>query len=323
MNIHRAAVWFALLALTAAPASAAPIERQLQIHITVDGKQDWKNALQWSKATTRQTYDFSTSLRSDGKLEGANLLDPDMNRRLAIKTEYLRRQGLEGLKAAGFNIASPDLQRQVSSAMQKENLACEGDTICRSEVGGKYATLMAAALEPDNSAIFAGEPRYLFFSAYPGCVNKVHAVIKTQTKGETGYGRNKDKIFPYSLDQSGDHQGNAVELKSLCTFFTVVVDTKEQKMFVENVYIPASRGTAVRTEFGKTQTSEVEHPIPPPLQGWVNETLRHAAMSGSAAASLPLNLPLDGNSTVLGLFTGDAQVKLKWTWTPLAAAPVK
>ena len=35
----------------------------------------------------------------------------------------------------------------------------------------------------------------------------------------------------------------------------------------------------LRTEFGKTHTTEDELLMPAPLQGWVNETLRHAALS--------------------------------------------
>lgn len=299
--------------------AAAPIDRRLEISINVDGKQDWRNALQWSKATTTQAYNFSTTLRSDGKLEGANLLDPNMERRMAIKTEYLRRKGAVLLKAAGFDPAAPDIQRRVSEGMQKESFNCKGDTVCISGVGAKYASLMAAAVEPDNSKIFEGEPRYQFFSAYPGCDNKVHSVLKTSTAGETGYGRNKDKIFPYAMEQSGDFRGNPVDLQSMCTYYLVVVDTKEQKMFVENVFIPASSGKVMRTEFGKTHTTEAELPIPAPLQGWVNETLRHNALSGSTSATLPLNMPLDGNSTVLGNFTGDAKVTVKWAWVPVAA----
>ena len=299
-------------------ANAANVDRKLSVSITVDGKQDWKNELQWSKATTRQAYDFSTTLRSNGKLYAANLLDPDLDTRLAIKTEYLRQQGLVQLKASGFDPQSKNLLGDVSSRAQQDNFSCKGDTVCISEVGAKYAALMAAAVEPDNSALFEGEGRYQFFFGYPGCQNLIHAVHKYSANGETAYGRKKDKIFPYQLTYDGDSTGNDVDRKSMCTYYTVVIDTLEKKMYVENTVIPEARGKVSRTEFGKTNTTEDELPVPAPLQGWVNETLRLNTLSGNAATTLPLNLPLDGNATVMGLFTGEAKTTLKWSWTDLA-----
>jgi hypothetical protein len=306
-------------ALFAGALAAAPVERKLDVAVTLDGQQDWRNVLQWSKATTTQRYEISTTLRSDGKLEGANLLDPNLDRRLAIKTEYLRRQGMAKLKAAGLDPKSPDLQRQIGDRAQKESFSCKGNPVCMGEVSGKYAELLAAALEPDNSALFEGEPRYLFFTGYPGCSNRIRAVNKNSTKGETAYGRNKDKIFPYALEYDGDSTGSEQDRQSLCTLFTVVVDTKEQKMFVENVYLPPSRGKVVRTEFEKTQNTEADLPQPEGLQAWVNDTLRHSAFSGATNSVLNLNLPLDGNSTVLGSFTGKAKVTLNWALTELPA----
>lgn len=326
MNTPVPSRWFAALTgavlctLGTSVAMAANVDRKLSISITVDGKQDWKNELQWSKATTTQSYDFSTTLRSDGRLWAANILDPDLDTRLAIKTEYLRQQGLKQLAAAGFNPQSKNLLGDVSSRAQQDNFNCKGDSVCMSEVGAKYAALMAAAVEPDNSALFEGDPRYQFFFGYPGCANTIRSVHKYSANGETAYGRKKDKIFPYQLTYDGDFAGTDVDRKSMCTYFTVVFDTVEKKLYVENTFIPESRGKVSRTEFGKTQTSETSLPIPPPLQGWVNENLRLNAPSGNVAATLPLNLPLDGNATVMGQFTGEAKTTLKWSWTELAAA---
>ena len=321
MNLIASSGVFAGLLLGAMTAAvAAPVERTLSISITVDGQQDWRNVLQWSKATTTQRYELSTTLRSDGKLEGANLLNPDLNTRLAIKTEYLRRQGMEKLRQAGIDPKSPNLMSDLSRRAQQDNFNCKGESVCMSTIGMKYAELMAAAVEPDNSEIFSGEPRYLFFFGYPGCTNRVSAAHQYKATGETGYGRNKDKIFPYALSYDGNSKGTAAEQKSLCSSFTVVLDTREQKMFVENVAIPAARGKITRTEFQNTSTTEGELPIPAPLQGWVNETLRHAALSGNTQTSLRLTMPLDGNSTVMGDFTSQAKTTLNWSFKDAGAA---
>jgi hypothetical protein len=317
---HRLSVTGGVLLLAFAGAlSAAPLDRTLSVSIALEGTQDWKNALQWSKATTTQSYDFSTTLRSDGKLYGANLLEPDTERRMAIKSEYLRQQGTLKLRAMGIDPKSPTLMQELSNKAQKASFDCKGDPVCMGNTGTRFAELMAAAVEPDNSHLFEGTPRYRFFFGYPGCSNTIRAVNRYDASGETAYGRNKDKISPYALRYEGDFAGSEQERTALCTFFTVVHDTVEDKLFVENTLIPESRGRITRTEFGRTSNSEGSLPIPAPLQGWVNQTLRHAPTSGQAQDTLALNLPLDGNSTVLGTFTGEARTRLKWSWT--AAAP--
>lgn len=307
------------LMVLGASAQAASIDRELKITVDIDGQQSWRNALQWSKAKTVQKYEWSTVVRSDGKLEGANLVDLDLDRRLAIKTEYLRRKGVQMLRAAGLDPASPDVQKNISDRMQKDIFACEGEPVCMSEIGTKYSMLMAAATEPDNSAIFAGEPRYQFFFGYPGCANRIHVVQATDTLGETGYGRNKDKIFPYALKVNADFPGTETDRKSMCSYFTGVIDTKEQKLYWDNIYIPTARGNMVRTEFGKTSTTDGDVAMPQEVMNWVNATLRVAPPTGTASTDVPLNSPLDGNSTVLGTFDGMVKVKMSWSFNPAAA----
>ena len=318
-----AAAALCALAISGPASAAAPVDRKLTVNITIDGQQDWKNVLQWSKATTTQSYDFSTTLRSDGRLFAPNLLDPDVNTRMAVKTEYLRQQGLARMKAMGVDPKSPNLMQDLSSKAQLANFNCKGDSVCLSSTGNAFAELMAAAVEPDNSGLFEGDLRYQYFFGYPTCANTVHAKHEYKAAGETAYGRNKDHIFPYSLSYSGDSTGTPDEKKSMCTFFTVVVDTIENKMYVENVYIPASHGKIVRDEFEKTRIEDNgELPIPGPLQGFVNEQMRHSNFIGEADTVLKLNLPLDGNATVLGDWTGDAKTHLKWAWTDVAGKPV-
>lgn len=303
-----------LLVTGAAAAAAAPIERALKIELEIEGRQDWRNALQWSSATTEQRYAFSTGLRSDGELHGANLLEPDTDLRLAIKTEYLRQQGLKSLQASGIDPSSPDLQRQISSRMQQEVYDCKGQTVCMGKVNMKYARIMAAAVEPDNSELFEGPPRYRYYFGYPDCPNTIRAVHRTSVEGETAYGRKKDKLLPYRLQMEGDSSGSEQDRDSLCMSYTVVEDTLENRLYVENVNVPTATGTIKRTEFDETSQREGELPIPTVALEWVNATLRDTQPSGQARTTLPLNLPLDGNSTVLGDFTGEAKAELDWSW---------
>jgi hypothetical protein len=219
--------------------------------------------------------------------------------------------------------SSPELMKSISDRMQKDNFACRGDSVCMAETGTKYAMLMAAVTEPDNSALFEGEPRYQFFFGFPGCANRIHVLHSSDTAGETAYGRNKDKIFPYALKANADFAGTDVDRASMCTYFTGVVDTKDQTVYWDNIYIPTVRGTLVRTEFEKTQTQEGEIAMPQEVMSWVNDTLRHSAPTGNTAAEIPLKFPLDGNSTVLGTFDGLAKVKMSWSFNPSGTAAAK
>lgn len=308
-----AALAVSLLVATGA-AQAADVDRYFSVLITVDGNQNWRNALQWSKATTTQRYEFGTGLRSDGKLWGGNINDLDQDRRMVIKTEYLRQKGMSTIRASGFDPNSPTLQQDLSTRAQKDSFGCAGDSVCISEVGARYAAMMAAAVEPPNPGALGGDPRYQIFGGYPGCPNKIHDTQQSDTTGETAWGRKKDHIYPYTLKTTADYAGSDTDRKSMCTFFNVVIDTTEQQMYVDNVYVPSARGRILRTEFGKTSDTEGDLPVPPAVLEWVNATLRKAPLSGKADTTVPLTLPLDGNSTVLGAFEGSAKVHLEWSF---------
>lgn len=309
--------------LGASPAYAADIDRYFTIVLTVDGNQNWRNALQWSKATTTQRYELATGLRSDGKLWGANINDLDQDRRMVIKTEYLRQKGMSIIRAAGLDPNSPTLQQELSTRAQKDSFACNGDGICISEVGSKYAAMMAAAVEPPNPAALGGDPRYQFYAGFKGCPNKIHNTQKSDTSGETAWGRNKDHIYPYVLKTSADFTGSEQDRQSMCTYYNIVIDTVEQQMYVDNVYIPSTRGHILRTEFGKTSDTEGDLGVPSAALEWVGQTLRKTTLSGKAEATVPLTMPLDGNSTVLGAFEGSAKVTLEWSFLPPAGGVPK
>ncbi|HKY93564.1 MAG TPA: hypothetical protein VJM11_21100 [Nevskiaceae bacterium] len=323
MIAHRFAALAAAVLLAVPAAHAADVDRYLSIVITVDGHQNWRNVLQWSKATTTQRYEFGTGLRSDGKLWGANINDLDLERRLVIKTEYLRQKGMSTIRANGFDPNSPTLAQDLTNRAQKDSFGCKGEPVCISEVGAKYAAMMAAAVEPPNPNALGGDPRYQIFTGFKGCPNKIHNTQKSETTGETAWGRKKDHIYPYALKTTADYTGSETDKQSMCTFFNIVIDTAEQQMYVDNVYVPSARGRILRTEFEKTTDTEGDLPVPPAVLEWVGATLRKAPMTGKADTTVPLTLPLDGNSTVLGAFEGSAKVHLEWSFTLPAAGLVK
>lgn len=302
-----------LIALPCTAESAAQT-RTLNIKVDFEGNQNWQNAPQFYDASSTQSFEISTQLRSNGKLYAPNLLDPDTDTRLAIKTEYLRQQGLKRMEAAGMDPNSPTLQQDLSRGMQKASFECKGDIVCMGQVNSKFAMMMAAAVEPDNSQLFEGEPRFLYFEPFSGCENSISGKVRIDAEGETTYG-DKEETWPFTQTMQGSSTGTPGERSNLCDFFLVTVDTIDNKMYVENVYFPDIRGTIERTEFEKTHRLEEAIPMAHGIQDWVNPQLRGPAdLSGTESGEISLTLPLDGDATVLGKFTGVGKLKMEWSF---------
>jgi hypothetical protein len=328
----RAGLAGAGLALAGA-APAAGLERQLQIELSVEGQQDWHNGQQSSRGSTSQHYKLSTRLRSDGKLQGGNLLDLDFDRRLAIKQEYMRRKGLEEAKRAGggqVKIPQTDAEReQVSEQAQLDMYKCNGDPDCMSAVVQRYSAVFATAPSADGkpagseagAALLDQPGRYLFFFGYDGCPNRMESMLATQVDGQIAFDRAGKNLVPFSVARRGQSGGDAADQKALCRRYTAVVDTQEHRIYLDNVYLPSARGTIVRTVHGSARQREEDlAPLGEALE-WASQTLRQADESGSVSGTLELTAPLDGNATVGGLFSGPGKVTIKWSFLPVPAGP--
>lgn len=324
--------WLLGAGLALAPAAlAAELDRQLEIELSVEGQQDWHNGQQWSKGGTTQHYKVSTRLRSDGKLQGANLLDLDFDRRLAIKQEYLRRKGLEEAKRAGggqVQIPRTDAERaQASQQAQLDMYKCNGDPDCMSAVVQRYSAVFATAPSADGkpagseagAALLDQPGRYLFFFGYDACPSRMEATLATHVEGQIAFDRAGKNLVPFSVARQGQSSGNAADRKFLCRRYTAVVDTQEHRFYLDNVYLPSAHGTTVRTVHGSAQQHEEDlAPMGEALE-WASQTLRQADESGSASATLALQSPLDGNATVGGLFSGPGKVTMTWSFLPVSA----
>lgn len=299
--------------------AAQPETRTFQIKVDFAGHQDWRNPPQWYKGSTLQHFSLSTELYSNGKLHAANLLEVDMPLRLQIKAEFQRQRGLTALSAKGIDVTPEGLQDRVSAQMDQEISECQQDINCVSRVSLEYAGLLSASMAPDNSHLFEGEPRYAYYFPFEGCKGDLDGRISISVKGETNRSklRKKKKVFPFELEMTGVHHVPVEQQgRMLCSFFLIVVDTKTQRMYVENVLFPQIRGTEDRLEFEqRTQNDNASVPAVSPLQPWVNANLREAApFSGRLTEILQLPLPLDGNATILGKFEGEGEAKMEWSF---------
>ncbi|HWU68648.1 MAG TPA: formylglycine-generating enzyme family protein [Stenotrophobium sp.] len=313
------------------PATSLALVRQFEVHVTVNGRQSWQNGLQHTQGNTRQDYVLSTRLRSDGILYGDNLLDPDQTRRLAIKQQFLAREGLIRLKALNGG-RLPRNAAELSALTAKISSGtpdCMNETQCNREEGERLAALQALQDNPaeDLDALIAapatGEAaRWLYFFGYAGCPNRIHIASDTHIAGERAYDRRKRNLLPWSLDRSADSDGSAADKTALCQRYTATVNIRTGEVDLENLYIPSPAGVTVRTLNGSAERIEENLPVAAEMMAWASARLHHASEILHAADTLTANAPFDGDYTVLGRFDGKLDVTLDWSFEPVAGAPL-
>jgi len=320
-------LFFVSWAMTISTAAvASPIERQFDLRVDVDATQSWRNALQWSKATTQQHYDISTRLRSDGRLYADNLLDPDMNRRIRIKGEYYLYQGLLQLKHenGGRLPASGAMSSEISAESLQRTPGCIMGVDCPGASPERLSAIAAledntpAELETFMKTYDKPGGQWLYFMSYSGCPNRLQLGYQAHFAGEQAFDHDKKRLQPFQMDWAAKTQGTTEEQQSLCRHYVITLNTVTGDMYVENAFIPSPRGVSVRTTGRGNDRREVDLPPPYEVMRWVDDLLHKAADTGKQQAKLHLVQPLDGNSSVLGLFDGTANVSLSWSFKPPA-----
>lgn len=328
-----------LLALLAAallasspPLAAAPRERSLDIVVTVDGSQAWRNELQWSRATTQQRYELHTRLRSEGRQYAENLLEPDLQQRMKIKTDYYTYQGLLQLKQqnGGRLPEAATLSADLANRIQDERSRCLQTGQCEADTVERAAAIQALlhnSIEDLEAFIaYYDNPggRYLYFFGYPDCPNRMRLQNVSHIEGERAYDRDKKKLAAFKLDLFADSAGSAADQRSLCRRYVATVDVGSGDFYLENAFIPSPLGSSRAAPAAAAQATQRELPIPYEVLSWVGEVLRYAPDRGERRATLKLTLPLDGDSTGLGSIDGSAAVSLSWSFkdaAPLRAGP--
>lgn len=320
--------------LWAGTAGAAPIERELHFVVTVEAEQTWKKndprypGDQWSKGTTRQRWEVRTRLRSDGKLQVRDLLDPDVNARMEAKIVFLARQAKALIERSGQPFAVPRTEAEKSALMrrmQEQIMGCKAEPVCTHELTMQYSALMAAIEFPGALEDDTVPAQYLYFLPFKGCPEESHVSLSMAIDG-VRYNKDVDRLVPFSERRSADTV-NASDGLALCEHFTAVIDTKDPKGLVrqETIFVPRPEGVAEYTEREHTSRTPGPQPLVGAALNWVNDSLRHAPASGTASATVPLPLSLNGNSTWLGIWQGSAKVTLQWSFVavpPLGAPPL-
>lgn len=337
-SFHPARLGPSLLSLVAlvccGAVRAAPIERELHVVATVEATQEWKKndpkypGDQWSKGSTTQRYEITTRLRSDGKLEVRNLLDPDLKVRLEAKTIQLARQAKKQLEESGkpFKLPStPEERAAFTRQMNAEVMACNGEAVCSYEKQMQYAALMAAIDYPEALEEDTEPGRYQYFLPFKGCPQKSRVTLSMSIEG-VRYNKDSDKFIPFKERRSADTV-DATLGRSMCSHLLAVIDTQDpgKPMYQETILIPRPVGVTEYTENNHTSREEQPQPMPTAVLDWMTDVLRHAKTEGTLSTTLPLVLPLNENATWLGVWTGNAKVTMQWSFreVPLTPTPAK
>lgn len=305
----------------------------LEIVATVKAEQTWEKndpeypGRQWSKATGTQRYEIVTQLATDGRADPRNLLDHDLNTRLEAKTIHLARSAVRLMEAAGKSVKipeTPEEERALTLEMQREMIACEAQPGCYQEIQMRYAAIFAAMNYPEALEADTVPGRYLYMLPFRDCPGRSRVTLELSIEG-VRYNKSADEFVPFSEHREADTV-DAFEGLPLCDRFLAVLDIedKERGFYLENVFVPRPTGVTTYTELGHTSKTTEPQPMPPAAVDWLTAVLRQAAPTGTEKSVQPLYLSLNGNSTWLGLWKGEAQVELQWRFVPAkarAAAP--
>lgn len=312
----------ALMLLSSVPLlSTAGVQRELRLNITLDATQDWRNELQWGKATTQQKYVLSTELRSDGRLYPENLLNPDFDRRIAFKTEFYTYQGLVELRQEfGGRLPKPDeVSAELSIGSLTMGEGCIPGHNCPNASPQRYAAIAAVqSRSPEELAALIAKfeapgGRWLYFGGFSGCGNQLQIDYQSHFAGERAFDRARKNLKPFEMDWKAS-EASPEDQATLCKRYTVTVDTESNQMYIENVYLPSPLGHSTRKTNSYVDNRDRELPPAQELMSWVNEVLAKAPLEGARQDSLKLTLPLDGDSTVLGSFEGAGKASLSWSF---------
>lgn len=319
MNLECRAPLAAVLLALPLLGVAAPVVRTLELRLSIDGTQDWRNDPQWGKSSTQQRYVLSTQLKSDGRLYVDNLLDPDPMRRMQIKSDWYLYQGLSELKAENGGRLPPPGQGQI--VLSPESLAASGGMI--SAQMADFSPQRVSALQAINTRTSEDleafmrryeQPggRWMVFEGFAGCSNRLELKLKSRFEGDIA--KKQGNKAPFDMQWDADTRGTPEQQASLCRRYVITYAPTTDTLIVENASLPAPVGTSVRHEFGRTENKQMELPAPYQVLRWLDDSLKQSRSSGKLETTLPLTAALDGKDAALGSFTGSAKLSLEWSF---------
>jgi hypothetical protein len=178
------------------------------------------------------------------------------------------------------------------------------------KLGQEANDLLLANMNQGNTEAYTGDeaPRYLTYLGFDNCGAKVHTYVERTTSGTYG---DVQGAVPYTIKEAVNYDNDANELRLICNFHQVVLDTQDGSIWTDGAIAPHYKGTTSTTVGGKTTTSTATEFGHGETLTWVSEQLRHAPRTGHKTTTLKLT---QGPSSALhtGRYSGEAVIDLTW-----------
>ena len=261
----------------------------------------------------REGYSLVTYLKSDGDLAQFNSKDPEYARKMMGLSQNVQRQ----VNAAQGKAPPKKMtQQQLQEYVKTKQAACGANQDCLMKLAMEAQELMAnvdmgGATSAGNEAdAYTGDepPRYLNYSGFENCGATSHVYVDRATQGNLA---DTTGPVPYTVLDTADYRGNAVELGLICASHTMVVDTQDKSFYTDGAVLPVGKGKSVFTIRGKTQTSTGEAATHGEIYTWVIEQLRHGPPSGQKGTTIKLTQGR-GGAIHSGKYSGEARVTVSW-----------
>jgi hypothetical protein len=308
------AVLMACATLAPSVAGAATKRARLTVDVNVEGTEGVVgNGADRTSGKFREGYTLVTYLESDGELAQFNSKDPEYARKMMGLAQGVHANVN---KARGLAPAKKMTQQQLQDYVKTKQATCGADRGCLMKLATEAQELMTnmdvgGATSAGNEAdAYTGDepPRYLNYFGFENCGATSHVYVDRTTQGTLG---DTSGAVPYTVVDTADYRGNAVELGLLCASHTLVVDSKDGSFYTDGAVLPIGKGTSVMTMRGKVDKSSGEAATHGEPYTWVSEQLRHVTRSGTRSTTMKLS---QGRGAAIhsGKYSGEARVSVTW-----------
>jgi hypothetical protein len=295
-------------------ALAAPKRARFTVQVIVEGTEGVVGT--GTDRTTgkfREGYTLVTYLETDGDLAQFNSKDPEYAQKMMGLSQKVQAQANA---ARGKAPAKKMTQQQLQDYVKEKQAVCGANQSCLMALALEAQELMqnmdvGGATSAGNEAqAYTGEepPRYLNYFGFENCGASSHVFVDRTTQGALA---DTTGPVPYTVRDTADYRGNAVELGLLCSGHTMVIDTKDGSFYTDGAVLPMGKGNSVMTIRGQTKKSSGEAATHGEVYPWVSEQLRHAARSGQKSTVLKLSQGR-GGAIHSGRYSGEARVTVDW-----------
>jgi hypothetical protein len=292
----------------------APKRARLTVEVKVEGTEGVVGTgADRTTAKFREGYTLVTYVQSDGELAQFNSKDPEYARKMMGLAQSVHAKVN---KAQGKAPAKKMTQQQLQEYVKTKQAACGADRNCLMKLATEAQELMAnvdmggATSAGNEVEAYTGDepPRFLNYFGSDNCGASSHVFVDRTTQGTLA---DTSGAVPYTIVDTADYRGNAVELRLICVSHNLVVDTQDGSFYTDGAVLPLGKGTSVMTMRGRTDKSSGEAATHGEPYTWVSEQLRHGTRTGTKSTTMKLT---QGRGAAIhsGKYSGEARISVTW-----------